>query len=395
MTEQMNSPIDTLVSLVELAAQTKTLKKLVFSKSDNKEIVKVVCELHKIGEALSFQTQTHKSDNKVIYKNFDIAEYINDMPAFCAGFSQINLITSLGECELKRSSKGKETLIGDKKLRTKLGGATESDALDISGNNREKQHILSGAEEFLVYLGVSDKNGRVYDKKQPKFRQINRFLEHIRDISKNLPGEGKPIYIADLCCGKSYLSFAVYHYFANILGRKVEMVGVDLKDDVIKYCEETARKLGLDGLSFVSGDINEFSPKWKPHLVISLHACDIATDIVLENAVKWGADVILSTPCCHHFLNHNIDCPELSFICDYSMLRQKLCDAATDAMRLKMLESKGYTTAALELIDPDETPKNILLRAIRKKNFDENSIEAKKAREEYESVRRFLLGKNI
>ncbi len=392
----IKTPVETLSSLVELANKSRTLKKLVFSKPVDKSIVKVVCELHKIGENVVFQAQTHQKDNKVIYKNYNTADFIRDLPAFCAGFSQINLITSLGECEYKRSSKAdKETLIGDKKLASKLSGATESDALQLSGNNREKKYILSGSEEFLVYLGVSDKNGRVYDKKQPKFRQINRFLENVRDICKHLPAKDQPLYVADLCCGKSYLSFAVYHYFANILGRKIEMVGVDLKSDVIAYCEQTARKLGFDGLSFICGDINAFVPAHPPHLVISLHACDIATDIVLENAVKWNADVILSTPCCHHFLNHNIDCPELSFICDYSMLRQKLCDAATDALRLKMLESEGYTTAALELIDPDETPKNVLLQAIKKKRFDKTGAEAKKLREEYESVRRFLLGKNI
>lgn len=394
MTDAKNTPAEELASLFARSAESRTLKKLVFSKSDDKDTQKMVCELCKIGESTHLRTQTFKADNKVIYKNHATEEFIKDLPGLVPRFSQINLITTLGECEYKRSSKGKETLIGDKKLLAKLSFATEDDAIEIPGNNREKKYILSGAEDFLILLGVSDKNGRVYDKKQPKFRQINRFLENVRDVCRYLPEKGT-LYVADLCCGKSYLSFAVYHYFANILGREVEMVGVDLKDDVISYCAETAKKLGFSRLSFVSGNINAYEPKHRPHLVISLHACDTATDIVLENAIKWGADVILSTPCCHHFLNHNIDCPELSFILDYSILRQKFCDAATDALRLKLLESKGYATAALELIDPDETPKNVLLRAIKKKRFDPKGDEAKKAADEYESLKKFLLGKNI
>ena len=141
-------------------------------------------------------------------------------------------------------------------------------------------------------------------------------------------------------------------------------------------------------------DVNLYEPKELPSLVISLHACDIATDFVLEKAASWHTDVILSTPCCHHELNHNISSPALSFITDHSMLRQKLCDAATDALRLCRLEAHGYATAALELIDPDETPKNIMLRAVRKKNFDENSKEAKEAKEKYLKAKAFLCGED-
>ena len=138
-------------------------------------------------------------------------------------------------------------------------------------------------------------------------------------------------------------------------------------------------------------DITVYEPPKKPNLVISLHACDTATDIVLESAVRWNADVILSTPCCHHELNRTLACPELSFISAHSMLRQKFCDAATDALRLKKLDAEGYRTEALELVDPEETPKNILLRAVKRKGFDKNSAEAKELLEEYEAARAFLL----
>ena len=162
----------------------------------------------------------------------------------------------------------------------------------------------------------------------------------------------------------------------------------------IAYCHTLdalaiAKKLQFDGLEFICGDITKYETEVKPQLVISLHACDTATYIVLEKAAEWKADVILSTPCCHHELNHKLDCPELEFISKYSMLRQKLCDAATDAMRLKLLESKGYITDALELIDPEDTPKNIMLRAIKRKQQNKRAEDI--AAKEYIEIRKFLM----
>ena len=303
---------------------------------------------------------------------------------------RINVLTTAGDCEYKRSKGGKETLIGTKKVLLALPDAEKA---GVAGNDREKNYILSGSEPFLIHLGVSDKNGRVHDKKRPKFRQINRFLEHIRDVMKHLPVEGE-LRVCDLCCGKSYLSFAVYHYLKNVLGREVKMTGVDLKGDVIEYCNSVSKALGWDGLEFFCMDIMKFETESPPHLVISLHACDVATDIVLRKAAMWQTDVILSTPCCHHEMNKKLDCPELEFISKYSMLRQKLSDAATDALRLMWLESEGYNCDALELIDPDDTPKNILLRATRRKKVDP-SRRSERAKQEYYEARKFLIGAGI
>ena len=308
------------------------------------------------------------------------------------GYAQINLLTTQGDCEWRRSKNGKCTLLGGDKLRRRLEEApADAPVAEIEQNNRQKNRILTGEEPFLIHLGIADKNGRIHDKKQSKFRQINRFLELIRDCLPSLPKDGT-LRICDLCCGKSYLSFAVYHYFANVLHRTVKMTGVDLKADVIKLCNETADALGFEGLEFLAGDVSAYDAGEKVHLVISLHACDTATDLVLDRAMSWNADVILSTPCCHHELNHTIQCPTLSFITDHSMLRQKLCDAATDALRLKRLEAAGYATAALELIDPEETPKNVMLRGLRKKNFSPDSADARRLWAEYEAARAFLLG---
>ena len=376
-------------SLICLAADKKVLKKAIFSKPLDKETVKTVATARTVGGEGVIQLERFTKDNKALHTNAKLDEDLLDrITDITAGFMQINLITSLGECEYRVSKSGNSVVIGADKLRAALEKANGGDV--VADNNNKKQYILNGDEPFLKLLEISDKNGRIHDKKQAKFRQINRFLEHIRDILKHLP-EGD-IKICDLCCGKSYLSFAVYHYFANVLGRRVSMTGVDLKKDVVEYCNSVSSKLGFDGLEFVWGDIRKYQTDRAPDLVISLHACDLATDIVLEKATEWRTPVILSTPCCHHELNHKLACPELDFIAKHSMLRQKLCDAATDAMRLKRLEAFGYSVDALELIDPEDTPKNIMLRAIKKKNPSKRAMSD--AWDEYLDIRRFLMGEN-
>lgn len=388
MTE--SNPKELLLDLLLQSARGQSLKKVVLSKPADQKLVRSVITLRKIGGRPVLQLESFLADNKAIHENLDLENRAR-IAEILDGYGQINLFTTAGDCEYKVSKSQNSVLIGGSALSLRLQSAQ---ALELFGNNREKKHILSGDEPFLKLLGVSDQNGRVKDKKQSKFRQINRFLEIIRDCEDSLPKEGV-LRICDLCCGKSYLSFAAYHYFANVLGRSVKMTGVDLKEDVIDYCNSVARALHFDGLTFLSGDVGKYDAGEHVHLVISLHACDTATDLVLDRALAFDADVILSTPCCHHELNHTLDCPALSFIAEHSMLRQKFCDAATDALRLKRLEASGYSVSALELIDPEETPKNILLRAIKKKQFDKTSPEAKKLEEEYRAAKRFLTGKDF
>lgn len=383
--------LEVATATVKCAAEG-TLKKAILSKSDDRSILRVVLTRKSLSGRAAVQAETFKSDNKVLHKNFmlDGEDAARDIAELARGFAQINIISLAGEGELRRSKNGKLTVKGLSRL---MQAVPTEERLPERENDRKKQYILDGSEDFLKLLGVSDGNGRVFDKKQSKFRQINRFLEHVRDITKYLPSEGE-LFILDLCCGKSYLSFAVYHYFANVLGRDVVMQGVDLKPDVISYCTETSEKLGYRGLTFICGDINAYIPPRHPNLVVSLHACDTATDVVIDKAIAEGAEVILSTPCCHHELNHKLDCPTLDFIAEHSMLRQKLCDAATDALRLMRMKLNGYTADALELIDPEDTPKNILLRGIKKPGFDKSSPRALELAEEYEKTRAFLYGKN-
>lgn len=385
-----DAKIKDFASAILLSAEKQALKKAVFSKHKDKSITKTVLTLKNISGKLCLQAESFHADNKAKHENIAPQDAHARLCALIDSCMQVNLITTAGDCEYKASKSGKITLIGVNNLTQKLN-KDNTEKAEILGNNQEKNYIISGSAPFLQYLGVSDKNGRIYDKKQSKFRQINKFVENVRDIYSHLSPDGE-LVVYDLCCGKSYLSFAVYHYLKNICGRDVVMYGVDLKADVIEYCNKVAKEVGFDTLEFFCADITKYECEKKPDLVISLHACDIATDIVLDKAIKEGAKVILSTPCCHHELNHTIKCKELSFVTEYSMLRQKLCDAATDALRLKRLEANNYSCVAVELIDPEETPKNILLRAIKKPNTPANLKKCDAAMQEYEAARKFLLG---
>lgn len=377
-----------LSELIISTSQGGCLKKAVFSKSRDNNIMRAVAQVRKIGKNVILQIEFFQTDNKVIHKNIDIfTSYANDyFENFCGNFFQVNIITSVGECEYRCSASGKEIIIGYNKIINKLSSFEgKLQYSELTGNDNVKRHILKGNEDFLIELGISDKNGRPHDKCLSKLRQINRFLEYIKDIEKHLPNEGV-INICDLCCGKSYLSFAVYYYFSEIKKREVEMMCVDLKSDVMDYCSAVAKSLSFCGMHFICENVATYEPPHRPELVVSLHACDTATDLVLNKASNWHTKVILSTPCCHHEMNHMLNCEALSFISEHSMLKQKFCDAATDALRLKKLQSEGYHVEAVELVDPEDTPKNILLRAVllHKPN--------KKAFEEYSKAKIFLLG---
>lgn len=384
------TPREGFCALITLAAERGVLKRVALSGSTDPTRKKAHMSLRLIGSRAMLQLETFYTDNKAKHQNIEL----NDTHALVqavADYRQANLsVTVVSDgAELKCSSGGKQTLLRGVKL---LRALTLTDAAHEMPRaaDKVKNHILDGGEPFLRALGISDERGRVHDKKQSKFRQINRFLELLRDVEGHLPSEGT-LRVCDLCCGKSYLSFAVYHYLTAVKGREVVMECVDLKADVIEECSAVAARLGFDGLRFICGDVGAFEPSGGEHvhLVVSLHACDTATDLVLGKAIEWHSEVILSTPCCHHELNHTLDCPELACIAEHSMLRQKLCDAATDAMRLLLLKANAYAAAALELIDPEETPKNVMLRAVKKKTSDPASLE--RAREEYEAAVRFFI----
>ncbi|MBQ9116165.1 MAG: SAM-dependent methyltransferase [Clostridia bacterium] len=365
---------DRVYTLTENAIGNRTLSKMILSRPRDKSTVRAVATLFEKGGELFLCLESFMTDGKAIRKNHptkggalrSTAQMLTELAL--TEFKQINLICASSTCEILVSDKGKLHITEKKQ---------EMKSVAPAGHDKVKKYLLSEGEThpFLVKLGVSAENGRIFDKKQAKFRQINKFLDQIDAIYGELPREGE-LCICDLCCGKSYLTFAAYWYFSVCRGRKVNMYGVDLKADVIAYCSDVANSLGWDGLHFETGDVSRFQPPSRPNLVMSLHACDIATDYVLAGAIRSDADVILSTPCCHHEINGQLkNCSALDFICKHSMLRQKLADAATDGLRSKMLEIFGYDVTVCELIDPDETPKNLLIRAVKRRKT--RSAEAK------------------
>ena len=358
----------------------KTLTKLTFSKSVDKNILRTTGRLTQIKGKLYLALESFLADGKAVQKNIpaeEAAEYVASL--IPSAYKQGNIVTTGGACEIKVSKKDKVTVID----RIKRDNAPQAQLT----HDRKKQYILPAEEpvDFLVALGVQDPKGGIYDKKRSKFRQINRFLEMVADVESQII-KGDELYILDLCCGKSYLSFAVYYYFTKIRGCKVTMDCVDLKADVIEFCGELAQKLGYEGLHFTAGDIREFSIRRTPDLTVSLHACDIATDIVLAKGMDAGSRVILSTPCCHHEMMHQLKTSggAMDFVLEHSILKQKFADAATDALRCKALEIQGYDVTALELIDPEETPKNVLIRAVKRGKLNPAVAEKKKA--EYAAV---------
>ncbi len=373
--------------LISLSYQKECLKKLIFSQpkeKKNAEVLKVSGRLcaHR-GQKLLALEYTLRGDT-VAQRNLRSGEEILcEARTLAESFSQIDLLTTAGDAELRRTKSGKLAALGVDKLWRKLSGEESVASAAFDRLENEKRRILTGGEDFLIRLGVSDAGGRVHDKKQGKFRQINRFLEYLEEVYPALPEEGR-LTVYDLCCGKSYLSFAVYYYLTARKGREVDMLCMDLKQDVIRFCEGEARALGYTGMRFETGDVRTVSGS--PDLVVSLHACDLATDIVLDAATSLGAKVILSTPCCHRYLNGRVRAEQLSFVTRYPQLSNKLCEALTDGLRLLRLKAAGYDVSATELVDPEDTPKNTLLRAIKRRERDEQ------AAKEYERTLRFLLG---
>lgn len=374
------------ISATLSAVSKEALKKLVLSRPQKSEIQRVNARLcaHRGKRLLAFEFML--PGNTVSHKNVPESEIHGYLSELLAGYKQANLITTLGEVEWKISKSGREALLGFDAFMRKLEGGQPDFERSIEALDKKKNYILKGNEEFLIKLGISDSTGRVHDKKQGKFRQINRFLDHIEDVYTSLPKEGD-IKIYDLCCGKSYLSFAVYYYLTEIKLRTVKMLGIDLKRDVIAWCSALARQLQYTGMTFVCDDINNTPENETPDMVISLHACDIATDIVLNAAIKLGARVILSTPCCHRYINDKIDKAFLGFITAYPHLTGKLGEVLTDAIRAERLKMSGYSVSVVELTDPENTPKNTLIRAIKQKDVTIDTAG-------YEEILKLVLGDN-
>ena len=249
---------------------------------------------------------------------------------------------------------------------------------DLS-HNRTKKYIIQEGKPvaFMIDLGVMGQDGKIIRTRYDKFKQINHFLEYIEDILPKLDKE-RELTIIDFGCGKSYLTFAMYYYLKELKGYNIRIIGLDLKADVIEHCNELRTRYGYDKLDFYVGDIATYKDVDKVDMVVTLHACDTATDYALAKAVKWGAEVILSVPCCQHEANRTIKSDILSPVMDYGILKERMAAIVTDAARAKLLTANGYDTQILEFIDMEHTPKNLLIRAVKSSKEDISAREKTK-----------------
>ena len=280
--------------------------------------------------------------------------------------------------DLKISKKNK-VFLGKKK--------SNNSNIITKGHNKEKNYILKEGTiiQPLIDLGVFTKEGKVVNSQYDKYKQINRFIEIIDDeVKKN---NFEELTVLDFGCGKSYLTFVLYYYFTKIKSINVKMIGLDLKEDVIKKCNEIAKRYNYDNLTFELGDINGYKYENKVDMVITLHACDTATDYALYNAIKWNVNMIFSVPCCQHEINKNMQSEKLSILNRYGIIQERLSALMTDAIRANLLEAVGYKTQLLEFIDIAHSPKNILIRAnksnISKEKRKKSLIEVKNLLEEF------------
>ena len=336
---------------------------------------------------LLFQKTTYEG-KQVFHENLDQAAVIRHI--------DVVLEKDYRQCEVSHqgcravvlvSKKGKMT-ISKKKIESTEKEAAAGRAVKLA-HNRKKQYILQEGipVPFLVDLGVQTSEGKIVHARYDKFKQINRFLEFIEDILPTLSKENT-VHIIDFGCGKSYLTFAMYYYLHELRGYDVEITGLDLKEDVITNCNALSHKYGYDKLHFIKGDIAEYEEESTVDMVVTLHACDTATDYALAKAVEWGAKVILSVPCCQHEINRQIHNEALSPLLKYGIIKERLSALVTDALRANLLEAAGYETSILEFIDMEHTPKNLLIRAVRKSGGDGNKQQ--RVRQEADEVMRLL-----
>ncbi|WP_114571643.1 class I SAM-dependent methyltransferase [Exiguobacterium flavidum] len=343
-------------ALIAGKIETKTLVNATISgprqKSNELKRIKLKPILLKDTYHIQFEFQYERI---LKHENLLIDEAIERLEIFYEDFRQFQFRFEKESVQLQLSKKFKVNLKTTKE---------EAQQVELA-HDRKKSYLLEDGvpTPFLVRLGVQTPDGKVKRQKYDKFKQINRFLEFVDDSIPALP-QGQTLRILDFGCGKAYLTFALYHYLTE-KGFEVAVTGLDLKREVIEECNEIARDLGYDGLDFLVGDIHDYSGEDAVDMMVTLHACDVATDVALSRAVRWGASVILSVPCCQKELNRQLDCAPLEVMLQHGLIKDKFASLATDSIRAELLTILGYETQLLEFIDLEHTPKNTLIRAYR------------------------------
>ena len=333
---------------------------------DKSGVLKIKVRPVILKEQLYFQLESF-TKTQAFHENLTKKEAVKKIEEYMHEFKQMQVSTSSMNYTVLVSKKGKVTISG-KRQKECVKPVPKS-------HNKEKNYIIKEgtAVPYLQDLGVMTADGKIVHSRFDKFKQINRFLEFIEDIIPQLD-KTRELTILDFGCGKSYLTFAMYHYLHDIKKFDINVIGLDLKEDVISKCNKLADKYGYEKLKFLTGDIADYKGVDSVDMVVTLHACNTATDYALAKAVSWNAKVILSVPCCQHELNGQIYSDELSPIMDFGLLKERFAALATDGLRGKYLKALGYETQLLEFIDMEHTPKNILIRAVYTGNKDEKAL---------------------
>lgn len=334
-----------------------------------------------IRDSLYFQVSRY-TDKQVFHENMTAEDALETLSGWILhDFRQAQIRMQDEMVTVLVSKKGKAT------VKSKKAACIETQNLE---HNRKKQYIIEEgtAVPFMIDLGVMTESGKIIRTRYDKYRQINRFLEFIEDILPELPTD-RTVHIIDFGCGKSYLTFAMYYYLKVLKHYDIRITGLDLKQKVIEDCQALADRYGYDGLQFLCGDIADYNGTDEVDMVVTLHACDTATDYALYKAVKWHASVILSVPCCQHELNRKMQCETLSGAFQYGLIKERTAALMTDAMRGQLLEMKGYKTQLLEFIDMEHTPKNILIRGVKSRGLLPKAAR-KQQMENYQKCRDFF-----
>ncbi len=359
-----------LKEVLEEMLGEKLYQVIMSNSRDRERVIKVKVRPIMIKGVLAYQETAYRG-TQVFHGNYGKEETMQRILEYMSqDFRQCEIETMEGRAIALVSKKGSVTV--KRKNYPDRMKEGESSRADLS-HNRVKKYLLEEGQPvpFLIDLGVQKEDGSIVKAKYDKFKQINRFLEFIDDILPTL-SKGEKIHIIDFGCGKSYLTFAIYYYMKERKGLDIEITGLDLKTEVIGKCNRLAEKYGYKELRFLQGDIGSYggtgTGQPKADMVVTLHACDTATDYALAKAVKWGARVILSVPCCQHEVNKQIDSEKLNPLLKYGLLKERAAALVTDAVRANLLEENGYDVQILEFIDMEHTPKNILIRAVRRGN---------------------------
>ena len=329
---------------------------------------------------------TYYIENQVKHKNINQYETQKELIKLLdSEFRQLVLFTEDADYQILVGKKGKVKILNQSPTKKSIGIT----------HNRKKNYILEEGVPypFLVYLGVMTEDGKVKHQRYDKFKQLNRYLEIVNDVIKHLDQEF--IRIVDFGCGKAYLTFALYHYLVNVLGKNVEIIGLDLKESVIQFGNETAQALNYEKLKFYKGDIESFNEADEVDMVISLHACDTATDDALIKGMKWNAKILIAVPCCQHELFSKVKSEQLNGLLKYGIYKERISALLTDALRASLLEQNGYEVDAIEFVSMEHTAKNIMLRAVKTDKIDNSATAEFESLKEIFGLKEFHMEKNL